>query len=64
MKLKDYIVSLEVLAKKYSNLEVVYSTDDEGNSFHPVIYDPSIGHYDEEESAFTTDKPINACCIN
>ena len=43
MKIKDYIKELQAIAKKHPNLEVVYATDDEGNSFNYVQYNPSVG---------------------
>lgn len=67
MKIKDYIKSLQVLADKYPEAEVVTSSDDEGNSFTPVIFAPSEGRYSFRE--FTSKDeldgaPINAICLN
>jgi hypothetical protein len=42
MKLKDYIKNLQEIAKKHSNTEVAYSTDDEGNRFDYVRYNPAV----------------------
>jgi len=42
MKLKDYIKELQAIAKKHPNIEVAYSTDDEGNSFDYVRYNPAV----------------------
>ena len=38
MKLSKYIESLQLVLKSEGDLEVVYSTDDEGNNFHKVDY--------------------------
>lgn len=43
MKLDKYIEVLLQLQKEHGNLDVVYSSDEEGNSFHKVEYDPSLG---------------------
>ena len=42
MKLKDYIKQLQEIAKKHPNIEVAYSSDDEGNSFEYVRYNPAV----------------------
>lgn len=42
MKLKDYIKELQAIAKKHPNIEVAYSSDDEGNRFDYVRYNPAI----------------------
>jgi len=42
MKLKDYIKQLQEIAKKHPNIEVAYSSDDEGNSFDYVRYNPAV----------------------
>lgn len=43
MKLKDYISHLQKIAKNHPDLEVVYSADDEGNSYGAVHYSPAVG---------------------
>lgn len=70
MKLKDYIQSLQKLEKKYPNAIVIYSTDDEGNSFNKVTYTPTVGYFNKVDGEFITNetddrylKP-NAICIN
>ncbi len=47
--------------------EVVTSSDDEGNSFRPVVFSPTKGKFDEKEQMFNSDvedKHVNAICIN
>ena len=42
MKAKDYVNNLVEMLKKdpqIGELEVIYSQDDEGNSYHAVYYD-------------------------
>lgn len=44
MTLKEYYKSLKKFISKNPkclDMEVYYSSDDEGNSFHEVIYEPS-----------------------
>jgi hypothetical protein len=70
MKLRDYLHLLNEIAKQNPHLldvEVVHSSDDEGNQFHPVVYGPSLGHYDTDGHFMTEDEKveiINAICIN
>jgi UDP-N-acetylglucosamine 2-epimerase len=45
MKLKDYAKSIAKLAKQYPNVEVVYSSDDEGNIYQKVNYDGTMGYF-------------------
>jgi hypothetical protein len=52
MKLSKYIEGLQSVLKEHGDLNVVYSSDDEGNSHHSVVYDPSVGVFDEEENTF------------
>jgi hypothetical protein len=42
MKLKDYIKQLQEIANKHPNIEVAYSSDDEGNRFDYVRYNPAV----------------------
>lgn len=48
MKLKSYIEDLKRLEKKVGNVELIYGTDDEGNSFNPVSYSPGIKYVPKE----------------
>jgi len=58
MKLSKYIKELEEKLKNYGDLEVVYSVDDEGNSFNEVYFSPSIGHYRSEDKEWDTQEDI------
>lgn len=71
MKLKEYIKELQKIADEHPDLEVVYATDDEGNSFGTVNNIPSLGHYEGgwqgefcSIPAEDADLKINAVCIN
>lgn len=41
MKLKEYISHLQTLEKNFGDVELIYGTDDEGNSYKSVYYAPS-----------------------
>jgi len=64
INLEQYIQMLIGYYKKYPNVKLIYSIDDEGNEHKEVIFLPTIGIYDGESF-----KPIekgnpNAICIN
>jgi len=76
MTLKKYIKKLIKIIEEnpeYADLDIVYSGDDEGNTFNKVIYAPSIGYFNNDDKNFIginqfkdwdiNDKP-NAVCIN
>ena len=42
MKLKEYIEKLQELYLEHGDLELVYASDDEGNYYNKVYYDPGI----------------------
>ena len=48
MKLSKHIEQLEEILKDNGDLDVVYSIDEEGNSFNEVCFTPSFGHYDKQ----------------
>jgi hypothetical protein len=78
MKLKEYAETINKLAERYPDLEVVYSSDDEGNSFQKLILCGSLGHFEgdyhgeftdedyfEEDGEFNErEYKVNAICIN
>lgn len=72
MTFKEYLSSLNHLADTSpETLEyiVITSADDEGNSYTPVFFPPSIGIFDEDENDFVSvdndDFGIsNAICVN
>ena len=71
MNLKEYIVKLQKLYKEHGSLEIVYASDDEGNSFSNVNFDPGIvfmnenDSIDEEDLAEYDEADIRKCiCIN
>lgn len=43
MKLSEYIKDCEKVLEKYGDLDLVYSSDDEGNEFQKVNWGPSAG---------------------
>ena len=68
MKIREYISHLTVMAVAHPDLEVVYASDEEGNSYDPVRYRPLLGHYDGVEFEGHEDvedkEALNAVCIN
>ena len=74
MKLSEYIKSLNESLKNYGDLDVIYSSDDEGNDFKEINFIPSVGYYDKENREWleTADFDmaeddrvhINSICVN
>ena len=67
MTLKKYLSYINKIVKKYPEalkMVVVYAIDDEGNSFHKVPYEPSIGRYEDNEFDGDSSKEHNAICVN
>ena len=63
MKLDRLIVELKVIRKAYGNLPIVYSIDDEGNAFHPVIFSPTLMELDTDMELVDYKDPENPNCI-
>ena len=49
MKLKDYAEHINNLTKEYPELDVIYASDSEGNSFHRLLFTPTIGTFPNGE---------------
>lgn len=68
MKLKEYIESLNQMVKDDPSIleyDVVYSSDDEGNSYEFVAFTPSVGHFSGIPwNGFDPTENPNAICIN
>lgn len=67
MKLKKYFEKIKKLISENPEIleyNVVYSSDDEGNTYSEVHFTPSIGNYDNEEFKEESDEENNAICIN
>jgi len=80
MKFKDYVANVNKMLvdnPEYAEFETVASADDEGNSYEGIYFEPSVGHYDEENEEWKSldlikedgdidpeDFPLNAICVN
>lgn len=72
MTLSKYIAQLQEIAKVHPDIQLIYSADDEGNSYDRVHFLPSLGHYDDGEWTPEDDREsfeeqgykVNAACIN
>lgn len=63
MTLQTYAQKIAELAKKHPTALVVHSSDDEGNSFTPVIYAPTAGKYSKGQFNPNV-KTVNSVCVN
>lgn len=77
MTLEEYIENLIEFAKENPetlSMEVIYSSDDEGNEFRYVHYTPTLGYLNEDLEFFNDGEDLedqeirkddfNAVCIN
>lgn len=65
MKASTIVEKLQELIKKHGDLDVIYSTDDEGNAFYYVDNTPTACVFkSEDEVLFDCECKQNAICIN
>jgi len=71
MKVKEYLQTLLLMVKlnpKMEEFDVIYSSDDEGNDFKPVIFSPTLMEVVDEKdvnlNVKTDSENPNALCIN
>ena len=65
MLLSEYIKKLQAIFEKHGDLPLIYSNDDEGNEFRPVVYDPGVGNYNCEDREFGDETDgVKHVCIN
>lgn len=66
--LKDLLDNINFLLKvneDYMNLPLIYSSDDEGNSYHPVWFSLSPGRLDDDGYFIMEENEKPECiCIN
>ena len=58
MKLKEYLEKLQELYETYGDLELIYSSDDEGNNYDTVKYLPVIVNFKICDKEIVTDEDI------
>lgn len=67
MKIKTYIKKLQDIAKNNPDAIVIYSSDEEGNSFNEVLREPEVIYYNRDEREINDvkyDGFVSAVCIN
>ena len=67
MKIQTYIKKLQDIAKNNPDAIVIYSSDEEGNSFNEVLREPEVIYYNREEREINDikyDGFVIAVCIN
>lgn len=60
----EYAKRINALAKKYPNAILVYSSDDEGNSYSELCTMPHVGYFSDEGEFDSEADETNAICIN
>jgi len=71
MKLSVLIKNLNHILKDNGDLTVAYATDEEGNDYNLIQYNPTVGLYDDNEFIPEENIPskhkseiINSVCVN
>ena len=71
MTLEYYIEALQSFVKtnpKAKDFTVITAIDDEGNGYHEIFWDPSLGEYDGEGFMMNEEgedpREYNAVCVN
>ena len=67
MKIKQYTKALQEIAKKNPDAIVICASDEEGNSYNPVIFQPSVFYYSKEDQSISDvqyDGYVEAVCLN
>ena len=72
MKFKEYVEGLTVALEdnpEYADLDVITSSDDEGNNYNRVHFTSSVGEYDGEDFMQENEEndrvvEVNAVCVN
>lgn len=52
MKISEMIENLEAVMLENGDLEVWYAVDDEGNSYHPIYFEPSVYYANQYGDVF------------
>lgn len=63
MKISEMIKNLEEFMEEYGDIDCWYATDDEGNGYHEVYFDPSFRYVDDEGDMYTK-KDLEECEID
>ena len=58
MRLTKYIEKLQELLAEHGDLELIYSTDDEGNNYNKVHYEPSLVNFISTDREVINDEDI------
>ena len=67
MTLLQYHTKLTAILRQHpdaADLQVIAASDDEGNQFNPVVFDPTLGYYDDDGDFDDASENTNAVCVN
>jgi len=67
MKLREYAIHIAKLVEKHPNATVVFSSDEEGNHFEEVRFNPTTGQFSTGEffpHDGTKTFKVDAICVN
>lgn len=64
MKISEMIANLKEFEEKYGDLDCWYATDDEGNEYREVYYDPSFRYVDEDGNVYNDEEDVEQCYVD
>lgn len=61
MKISEMIKNLEEFKAEHGDIDCWYATDDEGNDYHEVYFDPSFRYVDEDGEMYVNEIELDEC---
>jgi len=58
VKISRLIRNLKEIMEEHGDLTCVFSIDDEGNAFHPVYWDPTLGQYNMRDYEYMSEEDL------
>lgn len=64
MKISEMIKNLQEFMAKHGDLDCWYATDDEGNGYREVYFDPSFRYVDEDGEVYNNEEDLEDCEVD
>ena len=61
MKISEMIKNLEEFKAEHGDIDCWYATDDEGNEYHEVYFDPSFRYVDKDGEMYANEIELDEC---
>lgn len=64
MKISKMIKNLQEFMEKHGDIDCWYATDDEGNGYQEVHYNPSFRYVDEDGEVYNDEEDLEYCEVD